>query len=263
MKPATTVTKVCRILGEFKHRPSLGVTDLARRLDLLPSDVHRILASLQIYGYVEQNPETKRYQLGTGLLRLGLTTFQRNVLQEKGRGILVRLAGLLNAPAHLAMLDVGECEVFLVDQVEPSEIALFKARPGATAAPHSTALGKVILAGMDPQTFERALERSGLRRSTGKTITNLPALQKELQLVRTRGFAIDWEESAEGACCIGFPLRNCFGTVIGAIGVSMEAQRFENLNLSRLASQVDAAAAELSYQLGYDPGSLREPRRAG
>src|SRR3954451_20670027 len=139
MKPATTVTKVCRILGEFKHRPSLGVTDLARRLDLLPSDIHRILASLQIYGYVEQNPETKRYQLGTGLLRLGLTTFQRNVLQEKGRGILVRLAGLLNAPTHLAM---SECEVFLVDHVEPSEIALFKARPGATAAAHSTALGK-------------------------------------------------------------------------------------------------------------------------
>src|SRR5947209_1816136 len=101
MKPATTVTRVCRILGEFKHRPSIGVTDLARRLDLLPSDIHRILASLRIYGYVEQNPATKRYQLGTGLLRLGLTTFQRNVLQEKGRGILVRLAGLLNASTHL------------------------------------------------------------------------------------------------------------------------------------------------------------------
>jgi IclR family acetate operon transcriptional repressor len=107
------------------------------------------------------------------------------------------------------------------------------------------------------------LERSGLRRSTGKTITNLAALQKEMHLIRTRGFAIDWEESAEGACCIGFPLRNCLGTVIGAIGASMEARRFQSLNLNRLASQVDAAAAELSYELGYDPGSLRERRRAG
>lgn len=263
MKPATTVTKVCRILGEFKHRPSLGVTDLARRLDLFPSDIHRILTSLQIYGYVEQNPETKRYQLGTGLLRLGLTTFQRNVLQEKGRSILIRLSGLLDAATHLAMLDVGECEVFLVDQVESSEVAVFKARPGATTAAHSTALGKTIMAGMDPQTFERALERSGLRKSTGKTITNLPALQKELQLIRTRGFAVDWEESAEGACCIGFPLRNCLGTVIGAIGASMDARRFHSLNLNRLASQVDTAAAELSYELGYDPGALRDCRHAG
>jgi DNA-binding IclR family transcriptional regulator len=50
MKPDTTVTKVCRVLGEFKNRPSLGIADLARRLDLFPSDVHRILTSLQIYG---------------------------------------------------------------------------------------------------------------------------------------------------------------------------------------------------------------------
>src|SRR4051794_22581407 len=102
----------------------------------------------------------------------------------------------------MAMLDVGECEVFLVDQVEPSEIALSKVRPGATAAAHSPAVGKAILAGMDPQTFKRALERSGLR--TGKTITNLSALENDLQLVRTSGFAIDLEESAEGACGIGF-----------------------------------------------------------
>jgi DNA-binding IclR family transcriptional regulator len=263
MKPATTVTKVCRILGEFKQRPSLGVTDLAHRLDLLPSDVHRILNSLQIYGYVEQNPATKRYQLGAGLLRLGLTTFQRNVLQEKGRGVLVRLADLLYAPTHLAMLDIGECEVFLVDQVELSDTAIFKARPGATAAVHSTALGKAILAGMDAQTFERALARSGLCRSTGRTITTVLALQKELQLVRARGFAIDWEESVEGACCIGFPVRNCLGAVIGAIGASMDARRFRGLNLNRLAGQVDAAAAELSNELGYDPASLPERRRAG
>src|SRR3954468_21401688 len=113
----------------------------------------------------------------------------------------------------MAMLDVCEGEVFLVDQVEPPEIALFKVRPRSTAAAHSAALGRAILAGMDPQTLKRVLERSGFRRSTCKTIANLSALENELQLVRTRGFAIDLEESAEGACCIGFPLRNCLGTV--------------------------------------------------
>ena len=263
MKPATTVTKVCRVLGEFKHRPSLGVTDLARRLELFPSDIHRILTSLQIYGYVEQNPETRRYQLGTGLLRLGLTTFQRNVVQEKGRAILVRLSTQINAATHLAMFDVGECEVFLLDQADLSSAAPFKAQPGATTAAHSTALGKTIMAGMDPETFKRAIERSGLRKSTGKTITDLPTLEKELQLIRKRGFAVDREESAEGTSCIGCPVRNCTGAVIGAIGASMRESRFESLNLNRLASQVDAAAADLSYELGYDPGVVREIRHAG
>jgi DNA-binding IclR family transcriptional regulator len=191
-----------------------------------------------------------------------LTTFQRNVVQERGRAILIRLSGLLNAATHLAMLDVGECEVFLVDQVEPSGATIFKARPGATTSVHSTALGKAIMAGMDPQTFQRALQRSGLRKSTRKTITDLPTLEKDLQLIRARGFAIDQEEFAEGACCIGCPLRNCTGAVIGAIGASMEALRFSSLNLNRLAAQVDAAAAELSYELGYDPHTPGKCRRA-
>jgi IclR family transcriptional regulator, KDG regulon repressor len=263
MKPATTVTKVCRVLGEFKHRPSLGITDLARRLELFPSDIHRILTSLQIYGYVEQNPETKRYQLGTGLLRLGITTFQRNVVQEKGRVILSRLAKQLNAATHLAMFDVAECEVFLLDQVDFSPEPIFKAQPGATTLAHSTALGKTILAEMDPQTFKRVLDRTGLRKSTKWTITDLPTLEIELQLIRQRGFAVDREESAEGACCIGCPVRNCTGIVIGAIGASMRANHFQALNLNRLASHVDAAAAELSFELGFDGTALGERRHAG
>ncbi len=69
---ATTVTKVCRILTEFKGRSSLGVTQIADpdRTGLLPSDVHRLLSSLQVYGYIEQNPHTRRYSIGAELLNL-------------------------------------------------------------------------------------------------------------------------------------------------------------------------------------------------
>ena len=70
LKPATTVTKVCRILAQFKGQPSLGITEIARRTGLLPSDVHRLLDSLRSYGYVEQDGETRRYGIGPELLNL-------------------------------------------------------------------------------------------------------------------------------------------------------------------------------------------------
>jgi DNA-binding IclR family transcriptional regulator len=168
MKPATTVTKVCRILDQFKNRPSLGITDLARSLEMLPSDVHRIVSSLQVYGYVQQNPGTKRYHLGAGLLRLSLTTLQRNVFQEKGRAVLIRLSARLDAATHLGLLDTGQCEVFLAYQVDNPVLDVFKSHLGSTAAMHSTALGKTIMAGLDAETFQRALERCGLQKSTGK-----------------------------------------------------------------------------------------------
>jgi IclR family KDG regulon transcriptional repressor len=269
MKPATTVTKVCRVLAQFKIRPSLGVTDLARQTALAPSDVHRILKSLQMYGYVEQDPETKRYRIGTGLLRLGLTTIQRNVLHEKGRPILVHLSGQMETSAHLAMFDTHECEVFLVDQVDQADQkdrpvdALLKTRLGSAACAHSTALGKTMMASLDDELLSQVLERNGLPRSTGHTITGPAVLKDELQLIRQRGYAVDREEWAEGTCCLGCPVRNRDGAVIGAISVSMPASRFYSSNQNLLAAQVDLAAVKLSCALGYYPTGLGQYHRTG
>ena len=118
MKPATTVTKVCRVLEEFRERPSLGVSDLARRTDLLPSDVHRILTFLQHCGYIEQDPRTKTYRLGCGLFKLGLTACQRMKLREAGKPLLQRISEEFDATALLAMFDSRDLEVFLVDQID-------------------------------------------------------------------------------------------------------------------------------------------------
>jgi IclR family acetate operon transcriptional repressor len=70
MKPATTVTKICQILAVFRDRPSLGITEIAARTGLLPSDVHRLLGSLQIYGYIHRDDGTRRYTIGSELLDL-------------------------------------------------------------------------------------------------------------------------------------------------------------------------------------------------
>jgi DNA-binding IclR family transcriptional regulator len=75
-KPATTVTKICRILGVFRDRPSLGITEIAHRTGLLPSDVHRLLGSLQMYGYIQQDDGTKRYTIGSELLDLSARNLQ-------------------------------------------------------------------------------------------------------------------------------------------------------------------------------------------
>src|SRR5258708_25633791 len=119
------------------------------------------------------------------------------------------------------------------------------------------------MAGRDAETFQCALEHCGLPKSTGNTITDMPALEKELELIRKRGYATDDEEAAEGACCIGSPLRNSTGMVIGAISASMKASRFRAMNQDRLASFLNAAAEELSGMLGYARGSVDQYRHPG
>ena len=256
MKPATTVSKICRILAEFRSRPSMGVTELARRADLLPSDVHRILNSLGSYGMIEQNPSNKTYRLGIGMMKLGLAALQRNELREASRSLLQRLSEEMEATAHMAIFDARELDIFLAEQVDSSGEIPFKPRYGATASPHSTALGKAIAANLDRQMALDLIRKTGLPRLTAQTITQLSQLEAELARTCRQGYGLDLEESAEGACCIGAPVRDSSGAVVAAVSISMPASRFYRFPEPQLASLVKNTAAELSFATGQRPMSI-------
>lgn len=256
MKPATTVSKICRILAEFRSRPSMGVTELARRADLLPSDVHRILNSLGSYGLIEQNPSNKTYRLGIGMMKLGLAALQRNELREASRSLLQRLSEEMEATAHMAIFDARDLDIFLAEQVDSSGEIPFKPRYGATASAHSTALGKAIAANLDRQMALDLIRKTGLPRLTAQTITKLSHLEAELARTCRQGYGLDLEESAEGACCIGAPVRDSSGAVVAAVSISMPASRFYRFPEPQLASLVKSTAAELSFATGQRPMSI-------
>ena len=250
MKPATTVTKLCRVMEQFQERPSFGITDLARRTELLPSDVHRILTSLRAFGYVEQDPETKKYRLGFSLLRLGLTVFRRNELREKAHPVLVRLSQKIAAATYLALLDERELKVLLVDQVEGPNDPVFLDHLGNSERLHCTALGKTIMANLSPDIANSALAKSSLTRCTRHTITDLSALEQQFEEIRRLGYAVDREEYTNGVCCLASPLRDQAGSVVGAIGTSMSSAQFLAWDESRLAAQLKSVALHVSAALG-------------
>lgn len=251
MKPATTVTKVCRVLGEFRSRSSLGVSDLARRTDLLPSDVHRILASLQTCGYVEQDTRTKTYRPGVSLLKLGLTTVQRAGLREAGQPLLKRLSEELGATTHMAMFDGRDLEVFLVEQIDCPGQVVIESRLGSPLAPHCTALGKTIMAGLAVETRISTVKKSGLAKKTQNTITDPALFESEMELIKDQGYGLDREESVAGACCIAAPVRDHLGATVASISASMASGRFYAWHRPDLISSLNSAAANLSRALGY------------
>jgi len=246
VKPATTITKVCRILDEFRNHSSIGITDLAKNSGLLPSDVHRILNSLQSYGYIDQDTATKRYRLGLGLMRLGLTVFQRSDLREAARPLLQNLSERLEASSHMAIYDARAMELFLVEQINYPAAPVFRRRFGETEDSYCTALGRVVLANMDQVTLNQALGHCALSKKTAHTITDLDMLEKELITTRQRGYGLDCEECLRGVCCIGAPIHGATGEVIAAISVSMAKQQFDRWNEDSLASEIKVVARQLS-----------------
>jgi len=250
MKPATTVTKLCRVMEQFQERQSFGITDLARRTELLPSDVHRILTSLRAFGYIEQDPETKKYRLGFSLLRLGLTVFRRNQLREKAHPVLVRLSQKISAATYLALLDERELKVFLIDQVEGPNEPVFIDHLGGSERLHCTALGKTIMANLSRDIALSALEKSSLTRCTRNTITDISTLEQQFEEIRRLGYAVDREECINGVCCLASPLRDHAGSLVGAISTSMPSSQFVAWDESRLAAQLKAVALHVSATLG-------------
>jgi DNA-binding IclR family transcriptional regulator len=250
MKTATTIIKACRVLEQFRERQSLGITDLARRTELLPSDIHRILTSLRSVGYIEQDLQTKKYRLGFSLVRLGLTVLRRNQLHERAHPVLVRLSHQIGASTRLALLDGRELKVLLVDRVEGPNDQIFGDHPGESKRLHSTALGKTIIAGLSRDIARSALEKTGLAKCTRHTITDIFALERQLEEIRRLGYAIDREESLNGVCCLAVPLLDRAGNPLGAISTSMPCSQFTEWNESLLGAHIRAAARCVEAKMG-------------
>jgi DNA-binding IclR family transcriptional regulator len=250
-KPATSIAKVCAVLAAFRSRPAMGVTELANEVGLLPSDVHRILQSLAHFHFVEQDPHTKMYHLGLELLRLGYLVHSRLELRELARPILKELSECTEATANLAVFEPHQNELVFVEQIDSPKEVQIKFRIGGRASPHATAVGKVLTAHLPEAVAEQVITASKLVRRTPHTITNREALAKEYDTVREREFAMDRDESVEGASCVAAPVRDDRGEVIAAISVSMLTARLKRLNEAKLDGQVKQAAAAISARLGY------------
>lgn len=255
MKTATTIEKICQVFRAFHGGTSLGLTQIAALTGLLKSDVHRILKSLQQFGFIEQDGERGRYRLGLELLELGHLVHQRLRLSDVARPVLRHLAESAGGVANLATLDLIESKIVFIEQIGTLSAGQIPWRIGQRVEyPHATAVGKALMAHIDPVMIKVVLGPKGLVRRTQHTITNEVTLESELKNVRERGYATDLEEALEGGSCIGAPVRDYTRRVVAAVSVSLEARKLAEIGERNVAALVMSAAAKISTMLG---GSVR------
>lgn len=229
----------------------LGVTELASRLGVDKGSAHRLLATLARAGYVEQPPESRRYQLTTKLLELNGRLLAKLKLVEQARPLLAELVARTVATAHLAVLRDGHV-VYLEEALPPARIRV-DVPVGGIAPAHCTALGKALLAFLAEGELGRVLARSDLAAYTRRTLTDRSVLSDHLALTRSRGYAIDDEEFHEGVRCVASPVRDFSGEVVAALGISGPAPQLSARRCEALAPEVVAVAARLSHRLGFRP----------
>ena len=227
----------------------ITVAELTRRLGLPFSTVHRLTSHLAYRGYLEHDPLTRRYTLGMKVLLLRGRLLRTARLEDRGYPALRQLARLTGETSHLAVLHDGQ--VVYVRTAEGPGATLLYTPPGKQAPAHCTALGKAMLAHLDPDEVRRIVETRGLPAFTPNTITRLDQLLEQLERIRREGYATDSEESELGIRCVAAPIFGHWGGVVAAVSVAGPAGRLTVDRMPELARAVMATAAEISSRMGY------------
>jgi|TARA_R110002049_G_scaffold36727_13_gene116730 DNA-binding IclR family transcriptional regulator len=199
---------------------SSTLSSIAEAAELDRSTALRVLASLQAYGYVHRDPETKTYRTGYMAQRLGALPELNAVKCSLALPFLGDLAAITGATAFMATLEgtsvVYRAAVPALSANRGAQIALNVAYPA-----HSAAAGKVLLAGLLTDQVRTLYSASPLIRGGSRTITDRESLFRHLQMVRGRGYAVERDEAEDGRSAIAVPFVNSRGHSTTAIGVML------------------------------------------
>lgn len=201
--PVTMIERMTLILDAFDvGTPTLTLLDLVERTGLPRSTVHRILDQMIRLRWLAH--AAGGYRLGLRPLELGGLAGDHHEIRDAVNPVLHELCLRTGLVGHLAVLD-GHDVVYLA-KVGGRNSAKVPTRLGGRRPAHSTALGKAILAGVEPAVVDAAFH-AHLPKLTPRTIGDSATLRRELALIRQRhGVALDNQESVPGISCIAAPI---------------------------------------------------------
>lgn len=243
-----SLARAFSILEEIaRSRDGINLAELSKRVGLHNSTTFHLVKTMVSLGYVRQLKD-KRYRVGRPLFALAANSLDDVEMVSLAMPVLEDLSRETGEAGHFAVR-MGDAVVVIARTGGAGAFQLTD-RVGIVRPAHCTALGKIILAALRPEQLERFLGRAELKAFTSKSIIEVAALRREIDEVRRAGIAFDDGEFDPELRCVGVPVRDFTGRLIGAIGISGPVWRLSIQALQSRAKLVEAAAARLSAEFG-------------
>jgi len=234
------------------QKEGLGVTDIGSRLSLHKSTVHRLLSSLGSRGYIEKDNDRSLYRLGLKIVEISSLRLNQLELKTEATVHLRHLAETCARPVHLAIL--SGCDAVYIEKIEPQTSIRMYSQIGRRIPVYCSALGKILLSGLDDAALNKTISELKFERFTHTTRENGAILLAEVVEVRKKGWAFDDEEHEEGIRCVAAPIRDYTGKVIAAVSTSGDKRSINPTEKDPVVKAVIAAAATISRRMGHVQG---------
>lgn len=246
-----SVVRAFEILGTFTlETPHLGVSEIAARVDLNRTTVHRLLATLEHCGVIIQDPVSRKYRLSARVLQYANVFLHRSDIRSVALDPMTRLRDETGETCGLHVRE--HWTRVIIAQVESTQ-ALRMTYPnlGEAVPLHLGAPGRVILAFLPEHQIESYLAQKSLVRLTAHSLTDPRVLRHEIEVIRRQGYAVSRQERRQGVVSIAAPIFDRQGQVVASVNVSGPLQRLDDEAVATIAPLVVRAAQDISWGLSH------------
>jgi IclR family acetate operon transcriptional repressor len=220
---------------------SIALGELAARAELPQPTIHRLVRTLLTMGYVRQL-ENRRYALGPKLIRLGESAAQ--LIGAWSRPHLTELVERTGESANMAVLD-NDMAVYVAQVPSPHAMRMFT-EVGRRVHLHCTGVGKALLMQLPNDGVEALMRRAGMPASNENSYTTPDALIRDIELSRSRGYAVDEGEQEIGVRCFAVPVPDA--PTLTAISISGPAARLTLKSATKVTPLLKRVARDIASE---------------
>ncbi|WP_373460890.1 IclR family transcriptional regulator [Pseudarthrobacter enclensis] len=221
--------------------------DISRRAELPFSTTYRLLGSLTRDGFVDYEPDGRRYHLGLRIFQLGQRVSNHHGFAGTAMPILRRVTEQTGEATILSVRD--GLHHLTVSKVDGPQTFRVTSDPGHLGSLSTTAVGKALVAFAEDAEREKLLAELPLEALTGKSITDRDAFRAEIEKVRRQGYAVMDEENEAGMRAVAVPLLNDQGHAFASLATAVPVFRLDLEGLTTHVPLLQEAAAELAARL--------------
>jgi IclR family KDG regulon transcriptional repressor len=245
----SSTEKALKILLAFTpYNHEMGTLELSKKLEIHKSTVSRLLHVLTSYGFLQQNPATKKYFLGRSAAEIGDAAVKslNTAIVSLSQPYLNDLSQLVGESVALEVLSGNE--VILASHMEGQQHIRFSFKLGELVPIHVAAGAKAILAYSDTQKVSQFLKRKFVR-FNDNTIVSKKAFRELLEEIKKTGIAYDRGERYEDTHAIATPIFNHEGNPVAAVVIAGPAFRLTPRFLEEVIAALKKTASEISQRL--------------